>query len=61
VFFALINFTQFVVFASALGANLTWIITLYSNRLFRGEQVRKTSEQHFQELLSTRERHQAGV
>jgi phosphatidylglycerophosphate synthase/choline kinase len=60
-FFALINFTQFVIFAGALGANLTWSITLYSNGLFRGDRVRKTSEQHFQELLSTRERHQVGV
>ncbi len=51
-FFALINFTQFVVFVSALGANLTWIITLYSNRIFRGESVKRTSAK-FEEIPAT--------
>ncbi len=56
-FFALINFTQFVVIVSALGANLTWMITLYSNGLFRGERARKTS-QLSPELLAGPERYQ---
>lgn len=59
-FFALIHFTQFVVIVSALGANLTWIITLYSNRLFRGDGARKTSK-HSPELLARQERHEVGV
>ncbi len=55
-FFALINFTQFVVIVSALGANLTWTITLYSNGLFRGDGARKTF-QLSPDLPAAREKH----
>ncbi len=42
-FFAVINFMEFVLFMSALGANLVWTLALYSHRAFRRDASQKVS------------------
>jgi hypothetical protein len=38
----LVDFMDFVLFMSTLGANLIWTITLYSNRVFRRDPAPET-------------------
>lgn len=42
-FFAIIDFMDFVLFMSALGANLVWTLALYSHRAFRRDASQKVN------------------